>query len=115
MLLRPANVLHQRLLGVLGRDTAEANGRHLDLDLFAHLGVGLDPARVEHRDLVVCRHDPFRDHQLCESTDIAVFLIDSDAEFPRGTNRLFGGRQQSFVDRAHQDLPVDALFAFPKL
>ena len=53
LLFCPPDVLHQRLLGILGGNPPEPYGRHLYLDLLADLGVGFDPSRVEHRNLVV--------------------------------------------------------------
>ena len=113
-LLRAADMLHQGLLGILGGDAAEAYGGDFHFDLLAHLGIGLDAAGVEHGNLVVLGNDLFRDDQLGKGADIAVFLVNDDAQFAGRADRLFGGGQQSLLDSAGQDITADALFALPE-
>ena len=49
-----------------------------------------------------------------ERLDVAVFLVNLDAQFARRADRLFGGGQQRILDSADEDITVDALFALPK-
>ena len=54
------------------------------------------------------------DDELGEGLDVAVFLVNLDAQFARRADRLLGGGQQGILDSADQDITVDALFALPK-
>ena len=92
-LLRAADLLHQRLLGVLRGDAAKTGGRDFHFEFLADLGVGLDAAGVEHGNLVVLGNDLLGDDQFGEGPDVAVFLVDVDAQFARRADRLFGGGQ----------------------
>ena len=46
-------MLHEGLLGILGRDASEPDGRNLNLELLPDLRVRLDPVGVEDGNLVV--------------------------------------------------------------
>ena len=62
LLFRPPDVLHERLFGVLRRDSAEVCRRDFDLNLAAQLRLGVDPPGVENGDLIVFGHHFLRDH-----------------------------------------------------
>jgi hypothetical protein len=59
-------------------------------------------------------NDLFGNDEFGERLDVAVFLVNFDAQLARRPDRLFGGGQQRFLDSADQDITVDALFALPK-
>ncbi len=71
LFLGPANVLHQRLLGILGGDAAEAGRGHFHFQFLAQLRVGLDAAGVKDGNLVVLGENLFRDHEFGEGLDVA--------------------------------------------
>jgi len=75
LLLGPAELLHQGLLGILGRDSTETNRSDLDLDFISHLGLRLNSASVKNRNLVVLRDDFLGNDELGERLDVAVFLV----------------------------------------
>ena len=50
LLFRPADVHHQRLLGILRGDPAESDRGHFHFQFLAHLRVGLDPAGIKNRE-----------------------------------------------------------------
>ena len=107
--------MHQRLLGVLRGDAAETLRRDFLFDFIAHLRVGLDAARVEHRDLVVLRNDLVRNDELGERLDVAVLGIHLHAQLAGGADGLLGGLQKRLLDGSHENLTADAFFALPKL
>ncbi len=108
-------MLHQRLLGVLRGDSAESYGSNFNFQFLANHGFTFDPAGVKNRDLIVFGNHPIRNDQLCKCLDIAVLLVDHHPKFPSRTDCFFRRRKQSLMYSADQDIPVDALLAFPKL
>ena len=83
LLLRPANMLHERLLGILRGNAPEIGGGHFHFDFISQHGIGLDPSGVENGDLVMLGNHSVGDHQLGKSLDIAVFLVNNDAQLAR--------------------------------
>ena len=114
-LFGPANLHHQGLFRVLGRDAAEADGGDFHLQLFADLGVGLHPPGIEQRKLVVLGYDLLRNHQLGKRADIAVLLVNRHSQLPGRADRLLRRRQQRLLYSTDQDIPLDALLTLPKL
>ena len=112
-LFRAADVLHERLLGVLRGDAPEVGRSHLDFDFIAQLGVGFEAPGVKERNLVMLGSDLVGDDQLGERSDVAGFGVDGAAQFTGRTDRLFGRGQQRLFHGLHQDILVDALLAFP--
>jgi len=87
---------------------------HFDFNFLAQLGIRLDPAGVENRNLVVFRKHFFRDHQFRESLDITRLLIDHATQLPGWPDRLLGSRQKGFLDRSHENFATDAFLPFPE-
>jgi iron complex transport system ATP-binding protein len=65
-----ANLLHQRLFGVLGRNATKSCGRYFNLNFFANLGVGLDAAGVKNGDLIVLGDDFIRHDEAGECLNV---------------------------------------------
>src|ERR1041385_2331551 len=87
----PANMLHEGLLGVLGRDPPETDRGDFHFDLLADLGISLDAPGVEHRDLVVSRNYTFRNDEFGKSLDITILLVDGYSQFTSRPHRFLGG------------------------
>src|ERR1035441_6545945 len=108
------DMLHQGLLGILGGDTAKANGGHFNLDLFAKLSFRTDAPGIEHGYLIMLGYDLFRHDQFGKGANVAVLLVDNHSQLARRANCLLGGGQERLLYSTGQDITVDALFAFPK-
>ncbi len=91
LFLGPAELLHQSLLGILGCNPPEPDRSDFHFDLFANLGVRLNPPSIEYRNLVMRRNDAFGNNQFRKSLDITVFRINRDPQFPGRTDSLFCG------------------------
>jgi len=84
-------------------------------DFVTDLRVGLDAAGIKDGNLVVLGNDLFRNDEFGERLDVAVSLVNFDAQLPRRADRLFGGGQQRLLNRADEDITIDALFRAPKI
>ena len=114
LLFGAPDVLHEGLLGILGRDAAETHRGDFYLDLFARLGLRLDPPGVEHGNLVMLGDDLLGHDQLGKGANIATLLVNHHAQLARWSHCLLGGGQKRFLDRRAQDISIDALLAFPE-
>jgi len=108
---QPGN--HPRL--VQGGNAAEANGGYFHFDLFANLCVWLNAPSIKYRKLIVPGNYLFGNNQLRESLDITVLLVNDHAQFTGRADCLLGRRKQRFLYSTNEDIPINALFAFPKL
>ena len=114
LLLGPADMLHQGLLGILGGNAAEADRGDFHLDFLAQLRLSLDAPGIEHGNLVMLGNDLLRHDQFGKGANVAGLLVDDHAQFAGRSDGALGGGQQRLLDSAGQDITVDALFAFPE-
>ena len=114
-LLGPANLLHERLLGVLRGDASEIGRCDFHLDLIAQLRVGFDASGVEDGDLVVLGKHLLRDDQFGQRLDVSTLAVNGYAQFPGRADRLLGSGHQRFLHSRDEDILGDALFALPKV
>ena len=111
-----AKALVDRLTGCLSGDAAEIAWRHLDLDLLARLGVGLDGAGLGKQNLLMRAGDFFSRDKLCHGTNGAALRIDLDAELAgaRGET-FFRSRQDGCGNSFHEDIAFDALLTLQQV
>ena len=115
LLLGSADVLHEGLLGVLRGDPSEVRRSDLHFEFISKLGLGIDPASVKHRDLVMLRKHFFGNHQFGESPDVARLLIDGAPKLASRANGFLGRRKQGFLHGRHEDIAADTLLSLPEL
>ncbi len=108
-------MLHEGLLGILGGNPPETYRGNFDLDFLAQLSIRLDAAGIKQCDLVVLGNNLLRHDQFSESPDVPAFLVNNHSQFACRPHSPLGGRQQCLLDSVGEDIPVDALLAFPEL
>jgi hypothetical protein len=111
VLLDLADALHDRLAGGLRGNATEILRRHLDLELVANLGVGLELARLCKSDLVVRVLHLLDDERLRKRADVTRLRVDVDAQLTRDGKRLLRGGQQRAGNRLDKDVAADSSFA----
>ena len=106
-------MLHEGLLGVLGSDPAKPGGRYFHFNFITELGIGFDPARVKHGNLIVLGKNFVGDDEFGKGLDIAGFWIDGAAEFAGRADRFLGGRDQGLFHGGDKDITADTFFPLP--
>ena len=99
-LLRPANGLHQRLLGVLRGDPAKVFRGDFNFKFLIQLSVRLVASCRLQTDFALFVRDRLHHDQGGEGADVAILAVDFTPQLPGGTDCALGRRDHCVLDSA---------------